>query len=55
MEKLMKFQIIANYKDKMEIEEMLQGYYIAGEPECKWALLTIDEIFKKMRSCEARD
>lgn len=54
MEKLLKFQIIANYKDRLEIEGMLQAFYLTGEPECKWALLTIDELFRKMRGCEAR-
>lgn len=54
MEKLMKFQIISDYKDKLEIEGMLQGFFMSGEPECKWALLVIDELFRKMREHEAR-
>jgi hypothetical protein len=28
---------------------MLLGYQIAGEPECKWVLMAIDEVFGKMR------
>lgn len=28
---------------------MLYGFQRAGEPECKWALLVVDEVFKKLR------
>lgn len=42
MEKLAKFQIVNDNVDSVEIQGMLQGYQIAGEPECKWVLLVID-------------
>lgn len=42
MEKLAKFQIVNENVDSVEIQGMLQGYQIAGEPECKWVLLVID-------------
>lgn len=42
IEKLWKFQIVSEYAEVGELEGMLLGYQIAGEPECKWALMAID-------------
>jgi hypothetical protein len=34
----------------LEIESLLKGFILAGEPESKWVLLVIDGVFKKIRN-----